>query len=110
MHPTPRPDSGEPRVRGTKNPNLASIADLRPGLVLANQEENRRVDVERLRAAGIPVWVTVIRTLDEAFISLRRMLTVALGWPEPDWVGQAEQAWRAPAEGPAAAHGHPRLA
>lgn len=88
------------RVRGTKNPNLASIADLRPGLVLANQEENRRVDVERLRAAGIPVWVTVIRTLDEAFISLRRMLTVALGWPEPDWVGQAEQAWRAPAEGP----------
>src|ERR1700757_3419712 len=73
------------RVRGTKNPDRAAIAGLVPDLVLANQEENRRVDVERLRAAGIPVWVTVIRTLDEAFASLRRMFREALGWPEPDW-------------------------
>src|SRR6201985_3705236 len=55
------------RVRGTKNPDLAAIAALDPDIVLANQEENRRVDVERLRAAGVTVWVTVIRTLDEAF-------------------------------------------
>ena len=82
-----------PRVRGTKNPNLAAIRGLGPDLVLANQEENRRVDVERLRAAGIPVWVTVIRTLDEAFSSLRRLFTVALGWPEPDWLTAAERAW-----------------
>ena len=63
------------RVRGTKNPDLAAIAALEPDIVLANQEENRRVDVERLRAAGVPVWVTVIRTLDEAIASLRRMFT-----------------------------------
>lgn len=88
------------RVRGTKNPNLAAITALRPGLVLANQEENRRLDVERLRAAGIPVWVTVIRTLDEAITSLRRMFTVALGWPEPPWLAAAEQVWRAPQAGP----------
>jgi len=88
------------RVRGTKNPNLAAIAGLRPEIVLANQEENRRVDVERLRAAGIPVWVTVIRTLDEAIASLRRMFTVALGWPEPRWLTEAEQAWRTPPPGP----------
>jgi ABC-type Fe3+-hydroxamate transport system substrate-binding protein len=88
------------RVRGTKNPNLAAIAGLRPGIVLANQEENRRVDVERLRAAGIPVWVTVIRTLDEAIASLRRTFTVALGWPEPRWLIEAEQAWRTPPPGP----------
>jgi ABC-type Fe3+-hydroxamate transport system substrate-binding protein len=88
------------RVRGTKNPNLAAITALRPQLVLANQEENRRVDVERLRAAGIPVWVTVIRTLDEAFASLRRMFTAGLGWPEPDWLGQAERSWQVPADGP----------
>lgn len=84
------------RVRGTKNPNLAAIAALRPDVVLANQEENRRLDVDRLRAAGIPVWVTVIRTLDGAFASLRRMFTVALGWPEPAWLAQAERAWREP--------------
>jgi hypothetical protein len=89
-----------PRVRGTKNPDLAAIARLAPGLVLANQEENRRVDVERLRAAGIPVWVTVIRTLDEAFTALRRMFREALGWPEPAWLGEAERAWRPPAPGP----------
>jgi ABC-type Fe3+-hydroxamate transport system substrate-binding protein len=69
---------------------------LNPDLVLANQEENRRVDVERLRAAGIPVWVTVIRTLDEAIASLRRMFSAALGWQEPPWLSRAEQAWRDP--------------
>jgi len=86
-----------PRVRGTKNPDLAAIARLAPGIVLANQEENRRVDVERLRAAGIPVWVTVIRTLDQAFASLRRMFAEALGWPEPSWLADAERAWQRPA-------------
>ena len=92
------------RVRGTKNPDRAAIAGLSPGLVLANQEENRRVDVERLRAAGIPVWVTVIRTLDEAFASLRRMFAEALGWPEPAWLAAAEEAWRpAPPAPPAGA-------
>ena len=88
------------RVRGTKNPNLAAITGLGPDIVLANQEENRRIDVERLRAAGVPVWVTVIRTLDEAMASLRRMFTVALGWPEPPWLALAGQAWREPAPGP----------
>ena len=89
-----------PRVRGTKNPDRAAVAALRPDIVLANQEENRRVDVERLRAAGISVWVTVIRTLDEAITSLRRLFTVALGWPEPPWLGEAEQVWRDPSPPP----------
>jgi ABC-type Fe3+-hydroxamate transport system substrate-binding protein len=89
-----------PRVRGTKNPDLAAIARLLPGLVLANQEENRRVDVERLRAAGIPVWVTVIKTVDQAVTSLRRMFLEALGWPEPGWLAEAERVWQAPPPGP----------
>jgi hypothetical protein len=55
------------RVRGTKNPDRAAIAALAPDLVVANEEENRELDVERLRADGIAVWVTRIRTLDEAF-------------------------------------------
>ena len=88
------------RVRGTKNPDRAAIAALAPDLVLANQEENRRVDVERLRAAGIPVWVTVIRNLDEAFGSLGRMFADGLGWPVPPWLAEAAATWRAPHRGP----------
>src|ERR1700759_5547940 len=92
-------DLDVPRVRGTKNPDLAAIRALRPDLVLANQEENRRLDVEGLRAAGIPVWVTVIRTVDQAMTSLRRMFGAALGWPVPDWLAAAEQGWRGPFAG-----------
>src|ERR1700742_2330828 len=85
------------RVRGTKNPDLTAIRALRPDLVIANKEENRRLDVERLRAAGIPVWVTVIRTVAQALASLRRMFAAALGWPVPDWLTEAERVWGAPA-------------
>ncbi|MBW3619555.1 MAG: helical backbone metal receptor [Actinobacteria bacterium] len=54
------------RVRGTKNPDTAAIADLEPDLVLANEEENRRIDVERLRDAGVPVYVTAPRSVPDA--------------------------------------------
>jgi hypothetical protein len=89
-----------PRVRGTKNPDLAAIRALEPDLVLANQEENRRVDVERLRAAGTDVWVTDIRTLEAALSSLRSMFTAGLRWPAPDWLDLAERAWREPPPAP----------
>jgi ABC-type Fe3+-hydroxamate transport system substrate-binding protein len=82
-----------PRVRGTKNPDLGAVIALRPDLVLANEEENRAADLAALRAAGLPVWVTVIRTLDEALASLRRLLTVACGLPAPAWLDAAARAW-----------------
>jgi ABC-type Fe3+-hydroxamate transport system substrate-binding protein len=53
------------RVGGTKTPDLAAILELEPDLVIANQEENRRVHVEKLRAAGLRVWVTYPRTVRE---------------------------------------------
>ena len=92
------------RVRGTKNPDRAAIAALAPDLVVANQEENRELDVERLRADGIAVWVTRIRTLDEAFTSMRRLFVDAVGWDPPGWLDQAQQAWSA-----APAVGGPRV-
>jgi ABC-type Fe3+-hydroxamate transport system substrate-binding protein len=81
------------RVRGTKNPDLAAVIALRPDLVLANEEENRAADLAALRGAGLPVWVTVIRTLDEALVSLRRLLTVACQLPAPRWLEAAERVW-----------------
>lgn len=71
------------RVRGTKNPDREAIMRLRPDLVIANKEENRELDVARLRAAGVQVWVTVIETVPQALDSLERMLTETLGAPPP---------------------------
>ena len=58
------PDLDVQRVRGTKNPDCRAIAALAPDLVVANMEENREIDVRRLRDAGVPVWVTRIETVD----------------------------------------------
>ena len=56
---------GLPRIGGTKNPDVARIRDLAPDLVFANQEENRREDVEALRAAGIEVDVSFPKRVAE---------------------------------------------
>ena len=90
-------DLDVPRVRGTKNPDRAAIGELRPDLVLANREENRELDVRRLRDDGIAVWVTVIETVDEAFASMERMFSEGLGWDVPEWLDQARAVWAEPA-------------
>jgi ABC-type Fe3+-hydroxamate transport system substrate-binding protein len=82
-----------PRVRGTKNPDVAAIVDLRPDLVIANMEENRELDVRRLRDGGIPVWVTVTETVRGAIGSMRRMFTDGFGWDVPDWLERVDEAW-----------------
>lgn len=88
------------RIGGTKNPDVARIVALRPDVVLANEEENRAPDLSALREAGLAVWVTEIRTLDQAFRSLDRMLTVACGLRRPEWLDSAEAAWVAVAAEP----------
>jgi ABC-type Fe3+-hydroxamate transport system substrate-binding protein len=54
-----------PKIGGTKNPDLEAIGALAPDLVIANQEENRKRDIERLEAAGMRVWLTYPRTVRE---------------------------------------------
>ena len=85
-----------PRVRGTKNPDRAAITALHPDLVVANREENRRHDVEQLRAAGIAVWVTEIETVDAALHSLGRLFADVLSVPEPGWLKSAASQWSGP--------------
>jgi ABC-type Fe3+-hydroxamate transport system substrate-binding protein len=68
-----------PKVGGTKNPSLARVLELRPDLVIANQEENRERDVEALRAEGVDVWVTYPRTVAEGVAVVREL--AALGAP-----------------------------
>jgi len=83
------------RVRGTKNPDLAAVRALAPDVVVANKEENRELDVRRLREAGVPVWVTDIATVPDAVASMER-LSDALGWTRPAWLGRARELWCGP--------------
>ena len=92
-HPT---DLQTARVRGTKNPDIRAIVALVPDLVIANQEENREIDVRRLREAGVPVWVTRIETLEQAFDSLERLFEVALLWGTPPWLDETRALWATP--------------
>ncbi|MFJ7219709.1 helical backbone metal receptor [Amycolatopsis sp. NPDC098790] len=84
-----------PRVGGSKYPKLDRVLDLAPDLVLANSEESRPEDVERLRANGIPVWVmAAAASVPAALGSLRRILTQAYELDEPEWLVSAEELWR----------------
>ncbi|MDG2308411.1 MAG: helical backbone metal receptor [Candidatus Binatia bacterium] len=69
-----------PRVKGTKNPDLAAIAALEPDLVIANLEENREVDVRRLREGGLLVWVDFPCTVPEVIEHVRWL--AGLGAPD----------------------------
>jgi ABC-type Fe3+-hydroxamate transport system substrate-binding protein len=90
------------RVGGSKYPDLDRVRALDPDLVLANAEENQLSDVDRLRAAGIPVWVTAPTTLAAAFTSLRRMLAACGVEDAPPWLDEARRAWSSAYDGSAA--------
>lgn len=94
-HPVDLEARGVTRVRGTKNPDLAAIRALSPDVVVANQEENRELDVRRLRESGVRVVVTRIETVPEAIASLGRLMGL-LGWADPPWLGGVRAAWGGP--------------
>jgi ABC-type Fe3+-hydroxamate transport system substrate-binding protein len=98
------PDLAVRRVGGSKYPDLAAVRAAEPDLVLANAEENRPEDIDALRAAGIPVWVTAPGTLAAAFTSLRRMLAACGLDPQPPWLDAARRAWASTYDGSPARH------
>jgi ABC-type Fe3+-hydroxamate transport system substrate-binding protein len=61
------------KLGGTKNPNLQTLVQLRPQLVFAVQEENRRQDIEQLDAQNIPVYVFEPRTVRDGIDLLWRI-------------------------------------
>lgn len=69
----PEPDQAtDPvvRVGGTKNARVEEIINLAPDLVIANQEENSRKDIEVLDGAGLKVWVTFPKSIDDTLTLL----------------------------------------
>jgi ABC-type Fe3+-hydroxamate transport system substrate-binding protein len=72
----------KPTVGGTKNPDVNAILRLAPDLVVANVEENRREDVERLQMHGIPVFICFPRTVSEAIVTLRTLAQITGAEPQ----------------------------
>lgn len=62
-----------PTVGGTKTIDVEAVLALEPDLVLANQEENGRRDVERLMQAGVVVHVSLPQTVRDAVSYLRAL-------------------------------------
>lgn len=65
-----------PRIGGTKNPRIADILALQPDLVLANQEENTRSDLEALAQAGLRVLVAFPQRVIEGLAHLARLARI----------------------------------
>jgi ABC-type Fe3+-hydroxamate transport system substrate-binding protein len=62
-----------PSVGGTKNPRLDDIVALEPDLVLANQEENTRGDLEALAQRGVRVYVAFPKRVADGLSHLARL-------------------------------------
>jgi ABC-type Fe3+-hydroxamate transport system substrate-binding protein len=65
-----------PRVGGTKNPRLDDVVALEPDLVIANQEENSRGDLEALAQRGVRVYVAFPRRVADGLAHLARLARI----------------------------------
>jgi ABC-type Fe3+-hydroxamate transport system substrate-binding protein len=65
-----------PIVGGTKDVDVEAVIALQPDLILANQEENSRVHLERLAQGGWPVLISFPRTVAEGLAHLARLARV----------------------------------
>jgi len=70
------------KVGGTKSPDVRRIVELRPDLVLLNEEENRREDAEALARAGIAIHASLPHDARET-AAMVRAIGAALSTPEP---------------------------
>jgi len=62
-----------PEVGGTKDPDIDAILELRPDLVVMNEEENTRKDADRLRREGIAVLATFPQTVAQGVAQIGRL-------------------------------------
>ncbi|MDB4935904.1 MAG: Vitamin transporter, B12-binding component BtuF [Labilithrix sp.] len=65
-----------PSVGGTKNPNVDAICALEPDLVIANQEENTKGDLEMLAQRGVKVLVAFPKRAADGIAHLARLARI----------------------------------
>ncbi|MBI3989280.1 MAG: cobalamin-binding protein, partial [candidate division NC10 bacterium] len=76
------------KIGGEKNPDLQKILALNPDLVIANVEENRREDVEALKMAGVPVFVTYPRTVEGGIALIRQLGALTSTWQAAEGIAR----------------------
>jgi ABC-type Fe3+-hydroxamate transport system substrate-binding protein len=72
----PRAVGRVPSVGGTKKVDVARLLALEPDLVIAVKEENSRENVEKIQAAGVPVFVGAPESVEGALWLLRELARV----------------------------------
>ncbi|MEO0404629.1 MAG: helical backbone metal receptor, partial [Bacteroidota bacterium] len=70
IHPHNPP--GTTVIGGTKSPKIDLIKELRPDLVIANKEENKKEDIEEI-AAFVQVYVSDVDSLESSHSMIRDM-------------------------------------
>lgn len=65
-----------PKVGGTKNPSIEAILALEPDLVLANQEENTKSDLQKLATAGVRVYIAFPQRAADGLAHLARLARI----------------------------------
>ena len=75
--------AGLPSVGGTKNPKIDAICDLSPDLVIANQEENTKSDLEALAARGVRIYIAFPKRAADGLAHLARLARILRVEREP---------------------------
>ncbi len=86
-----------PTVGGTKKLDVKAIVEMKPDLVVANQEENARDDILRLKDAGLRVWLSFPRTIAQglaAFEGLAQVVGCAGTAEGGKWIARARHLLR----------------
>jgi ABC-type Fe3+-hydroxamate transport system substrate-binding protein len=62
----------KPKIGGTKNLDIQTIIELKPGLIIANKEENVKEQVEEL-AKHFPVWISDVHDRPSAIQAIQQI-------------------------------------
>lgn len=76
------------RIGGTKNFDFDKIRQLQPDLIIGNKEENEQEQIRELQQK-YPVWMSVIRDLNEAMTMIRSIGQITERLPEVNFIENA---------------------
>ena len=97
-----RPVSTWPGCGGRRTPTTRPSAGCGPTWWWPTRRRTAGSTSSGCGPAGIPVWVTVTESVDQALGSLRRLLVDVLGAELPVWWAEAAAEWARPPDLPAA--------